>query len=275
MLNTQTDRLAMPVRIDRLELFGPHPPINARLEAVVRIRKLDATAARADIDLALSGSMWARVLGWEDRRFETDESLWRVLREPEKHALASQRPEGYVLLLDRWRTAQARDFLMRRYLGERERAEYAAIGMQRQRNSLAGRVAAKDAVRHWLWARGHGNLFPVEVSIEEAADGHLSVSGPFSEPLTVAIAQSGDLAVATVAVARTAVIDLERVAEGGDRLEAVIRAAKRAAAKARRAATDDAERLPVTVMTGGIVMVDGLRVQTHIDGEHAVAWTVE
>jgi phosphopantetheinyl transferase len=164
-----------------------------------------------------------------------------------------------------------------------------------------GRIAAKDAVRRWLWARGGGPLFPVEVTIE--TDGHgrptVNVPGPFK--VCISIAHSGDLAVA-IAHDEAVGIDvevvegrnpgLERVAlsaqeralldrivsNGGDperaRPEAFTRfwAAKEAVSKAE--GTGLAGR-PTAFEVGG---VDGDRLRILYQGEPALptrAYTVE
>src|SRR5439155_2108582 len=98
MLSSDVDRLAMPVRIDRLRLFGPDPEPGERLACSVRVKRLGEREVVADLELARGGRLWARIEGWEDRRFETDARLWTVLREPEKHLLAEPRREGFVRL---------------------------------------------------------------------------------------------------------------------------------------------------------------------------------
>ena len=64
-----------------------------------------------------------------------------------------------------WRSSASRDLVARRYLGEAERAEYAALTPKAQRDWLLGRIAAKDAVRDCLWQQGRGPIFPLEVRV--------------------------------------------------------------------------------------------------------------
>jgi phosphopantetheinyl transferase len=59
-----------------------------------------------------------------------------------------------------------------------------------------GRIAAKDAVRRWLWARGEGPLFPVEITIETDGHGRPTVNVPGPSTVCVSIAHKGDIAVA-------------------------------------------------------------------------------
>ena len=295
MLNAETDRLAMPIRIRRLELFGPHPATGDLCDCTVRIRKLDAGSVSADIDVTAGGAVWARIEGWEDRRFETDEALWRVLREPEENALAVVQPDGHVLLRDRWRTAQSRDFLMRRYLSERERAEYEALRPLTQRQWLAGRIAAKDAVRHWMWARGSGAVFPVEIQVANEPSGRPVVRGACPDDLSVSIAHKNDLAVALVGAGHAVGIDIEHIvprdagfeamaftarerdmlpASGRDEWIARFWSAKEAAAKARGTGlAGNPARFEIGERRDELLVVDGTPVQTRIEGEYVIAFT--
>jgi len=66
-------------------------------------------------------------------------------------------------------------------IGERERAAYERQTPRRQRSWLAGRIAAKDAVRDLLWKRGSGPLFPVEVEIDNEPSGRRLVDDDLAE----------------------------------------------------------------------------------------------
>jgi hypothetical protein len=170
----------------------------------VRIRRHEARAVVADLDLARDGRTWCRIDGWEDRRFDTDARLWPVMLFPEENLLAEPRSGGWVAFEDRYRAAPTRDQLARRFLGERERAEYEAQPPRTQRAWLAARIAAKDAVRDLLWRRGHGKLFPVEIAL----DADLRVTAPVAD-VRVAVAQHGELTAALAAVGRDPKITFE------------------------------------------------------------------
>jgi acyl transferase domain-containing protein/phosphopantetheinyl transferase len=295
MIENDIDRLAMPVKIERLAFFGPEPPPGTPVECTVRIRECGAREVRADIELSSGGRVWGQVQGWEDRRFESDARLWQVLREPEHHLLAEPRPGGYVFFFDRYKAAQSRDFLARRYLGERERAEYEAVGLPRQRQWLAGRIAAKDAVRDLLWRKGRGPTFPVEVEVASEPSGEPRVRAPAGERLRVSIAHKDDLAVAIAGAGAAVGIDLERIAprsEGFEeiaftdaeraRLPAASRdewvtrlwSAKEAVAKARGTGlSGNPRRFEASEIAEERFCVDGTWVETRREGEYVVAWT--
>ncbi len=166
MQNATVDRLAMPVLLERVRFFSPDPPPDERVECCVRIREMDESLVRADVELTRAGRVYCRIEGWEDRRFDSDDRVWNVLMFPEKNLLTEMRPEGYGLLRPPWRNAASRDLMARRYLTEKERRDQQKVGPRGKAEWLLGRIAIKDCVRRLLWDRGHGPLFPAEIEID-------------------------------------------------------------------------------------------------------------
>jgi phosphopantetheinyl transferase (holo-ACP synthase) len=295
MATTEVDRLAMPVGVERIEYYGPTPLPGTRVACRVRVRHLDETVVRSDMELVYSGLLWARILGWENRRLETDERLWPVLRHPEKHLLSLINGEGgYSYFHDRYRSAPSRDFLARRFLCEAERDIYVKLAPSRHRQWLSGRVAAKDAVRACLWSQGWGPLFPAEVAVLSDHAGRPVLRGPFPESLQVSIAHCDDVAVALAAEGRSPGIDIERIEPrpgafeaaaftarergmiaGEARDEWVTRcfSAKEAVAKARGEGLGNPRRFQISDVDGEQLMVDGTPVETRRDGDYIVSWT--
>jgi phosphopantetheinyl transferase len=279
----------MPLRIERLRLFGPHPAPGERLACSVHIREQGPRDVVADLWLAGRAGVWAQIEGWQDRRFETDARLWPVMIFPEKNLLAEPRPEGFVVFNDRYRGAATRDQLARRFLGERERADYEAQGPRGQRAWLNGRIAAKDAVRAYL---GRPSLYPVEIELWNEPDGRPRVRVAGAD-LRVSIAHKGDLAVARVAEGREVGIDVERIEprapgfaaaafhddelaliDGSDEQLTRLWSAKEAAGKQRGSGLQGSPlRLRVTDRAGERLLVEGLWVETRREGEHIIAWT--
>lgn len=219
MARTGIDRIVLPTGIDHIDLYGPEPPVGSVVDCTVRITAIDATAVRADLELVASGRLWARVVGWTEHRFETDEVLWDVLRFPEYHMASQTRPGGWVLTPERWRRSASRDLVMRQYLTGAERDQYHGLNPMAQRQWLLGRMAAKDAVRDWLWTQGAGPLFPAEIEISNGSRGEPLVKGPFDADLRISLAHSRTLAVAIVGHATPVGIDIEVVTRRDDRFE--------------------------------------------------------
>ncbi len=213
MLRTDVDRLAFPSAIDAIHLYGPHPRPGDQLACTVRVTSFGESEVVADLDLGA----WARIEGWRDRRFGTDERTWPVFQSPERHLIAEHRPDGAFVVRERWRDPATRELIMRRYLGATERAAYQRQDPRAQRTWLLGRIAVKDAVRQWLWDRGHGPLFPVQIGVGD----DLAITGPFDDlpavtlTLTAATATADANAQAVVRVgAPVTVPDLEGTSDG-------------------------------------------------------------
>lgn len=215
MLHSERDRMAMPVIVDEVRFFGPDPEPGERFDCQVWIRRSGARQVRADLELSREGRTWAFIEGWVDHRFQTDERLWEVMMHPE-HRLLSEPldgvPGGRSLSLELRDQAMA-DYWARRYLTNAEIAAMRARRGPAQRTWLYGRMAAKDAVRAWLWEQGAGPIFPIEIEILPDEAGRPVVRGPGCERLEVSIAHKPGRAVAMVRQEGPAGIDLERVEE--------------------------------------------------------------
>jgi phosphopantetheinyl transferase len=103
---------------------------------------------------------------------------------------------------------------MRRYCNAAERADYERRTPRAARQWLLGRIAAKDALRQWLWDAGAGPVFPIEVTVSNDASGRPQVAGPFTDTPEVSLSHTGSLAAALVGNpgCRSGVgIDIERI----------------------------------------------------------------
>jgi len=213
LVYTEVDRFAFPFRIDRIDFFGPDPTPGTSTECEVRIDELTESAVRARMDLRIGGKLWTRVQGWEDRRFETTERSWDVFMKPSVSMLAETREHPYVVVREHWRTSAGRELVMRRYLSAAERAEYWALTPNRQRDWLLERIALKDAVRHWHWRRGHGPIYPIEVSVRRASDGALELTGPTADALHGAVTYDRGVAFAVVSSGNHPQIEIQPLGE--------------------------------------------------------------
>lgn len=218
MQQVTVDRLAMPVIIDRATFYGPEPRPGTELECTALVRELDASSVLADVELVSRGKLWARIDGWEDRRFDTDARVWDVLRFPEKNVL-SETNDSFTSVTPPWRSTASRDLLGRRYLDERERAAHAELGPRAKSDWLLGRIALKDAIRRHLWDRGHGPIFPAEIEIENDERGKPIAHGPFAD-LEISVAHKNGIAVARVSD-RPVGIDVEQVRPRGTEFELI------------------------------------------------------
>ncbi|MBO2453845.1 polyketide synthase dehydratase domain-containing protein [Actinomadura barringtoniae] len=197
------DQTVFPIGIEQVSWYGPLPPAGERLGITVWNRTVSDTTIKCDAEmLAPDGSVWGRIDGWTTHRFYTDEPVWRMKFTPEVSGIGEPQPGGWCLARRRWDGTSSRDLLMRQYLCAAERAEYQALTPRAQGPWLLSRIAIKDAVRHWLWDRGHGPLFPAELTVSmsdgEDGDARPVVRGPFEPDLTVSVVQTDEFGAAIV-----------------------------------------------------------------------------
>ncbi|WP_405620593.1 beta-ketoacyl synthase N-terminal-like domain-containing protein [Streptomyces sp. NBC_00076] len=202
IMATRTERtVVFPVQMRRLRFFGPHPRPGTEVECLVRITSLTDTVLEADVQLAVDGSVWAELTGWQDRRFDNDPKTRPVERFPERNTLSETRPGGWSLLHERWPDLASRELIMRNSLSGTERSQYAERAPRGRRQWLLGRIAAKDAVRQWLWDHGEGPVFPAEIRVHNEESGRPYVTGLHGRtlpPLDVSLAHRAEAAVAIV-----------------------------------------------------------------------------
>ncbi|MGN6692901.1 MAG: 4'-phosphopantetheinyl transferase superfamily protein, partial [Aquihabitans sp.] len=214
------DRLVLPTSIDRISFYGPHPTEGTVVRCVVNATEIGEVVVRADLELTVDGVVWCRIEGWEDRRFQSDDRLFTLLRKPHDRTLAEPQDGGWVLVTEGWPDSASRDVVMRRFLGVGERSDYDARNPNVQRTWLLGRIAAKDAVRDLLWRTGtEGRIFPVEVQVANDADGAPLATAPDGSDVRVSIAHTLGLGVAIAAHGVPVGIDIERIEDRPDSFE--------------------------------------------------------
>jgi acyl transferase domain-containing protein/phosphopantetheinyl transferase (holo-ACP synthase) len=298
------DRLVLPTSIDRISFYGPHPAEGTVVRCVVNATEIGDVVVRADLELTVDGVVWCRIEGWEDRRFQSDDRLFTLLRKPHDRTLAEPQPGGWVLVTEGWPDSASRDVVMRRFLGVAERSDYDARNPNVQRTWLLGRIAAKDAVRDLLWRTGtEGRIFPVEVAVSNDAEGAPLVTSPDGRDVRVSISHTGGFGVAIAAHEVPVGIDVERIEDRPDSFElAALSKKERARFEALpdidRQSTRDVEltrwwaakeaaaKAAGTGMQGRpkdwkIVEVDGDRLRigdrwigtARLGADHVVAWT--
>lgn len=298
------DRLVLPTSIDRISFYGPHPAEGTVVRCVVNATEIGEVVVRADLELTVDGVVWCRIEGWEDRRFQSDDRLFTLLRKPHDRTLAEPQDGGWVLVTEGWPDSASRDVVMRRFLGVDERSDYDARNPNVQRTWLLGRIAAKDAVRDLLWRTGtEGRIFPVEVQVANDAEGAPLATAPDGSDVRISIAHTAGLGVAIAARGVPVGIDIERIEDRPDSFELAALSKKE---RARFEALPDIDRQSVrdveltrwwaakeaaakaagTGMQGRpkdwkVVEVDGDRLRigdrwfgtARLGADHVVAWT--
>ncbi|WP_406490643.1 beta-ketoacyl synthase N-terminal-like domain-containing protein [Streptomyces phaeochromogenes] len=220
IMATRTERtVVFPVQMRHMRFYGPHPRPGTDVDCLVRITSLTDTVLEADVQLVVAGEVWAELSGWQDRRFDNDPQTRPVERFPERNTLSQARPGGWSLLHERWPDLASRDLIMRNSLGGDERSEYERHAPRGRRQWLLGRIAAKDAVRQWLWDHGEGPVFPAEIRVRNDESGRPYVTGQHGRTLPaldISLAHRAEAGVAIVRPHRPEPgpgIDIEEVVE--------------------------------------------------------------
>ncbi|MEU9454242.1 beta-ketoacyl synthase N-terminal-like domain-containing protein [Streptomyces sp. NPDC048277] len=220
IMATRTERtVVFPVQMREMRFHGPHPEPGTEVGCLVRITSLTDTVLEADVELTVDGRVWASIAGWQDRRFDNDPQTRPVERFPERNTLSEAQPGGWTLLHERWPDLASRELIMRNSLGGTERSEYAEHAPRGRRQWLLGRIAAKDAVRQWLWQHGEGPVYPAELRIRNDELGRPYVVGVHGRALPALDVSLAHRAEAAAAIVRPHTpgpgpgIDLEEVTE--------------------------------------------------------------
>jgi len=182
------DQTVLPTGIERVSFHGPAP--TGDVHCTAWIRSVTAQEMVADAELTVNGELWCRITGWTTRRFTTDDRIWQVKLRPGTELLSTVDTFGdgeWLNVTENWSDSATRDLIMRRYLNSAERLHYAGLDVPAQRDWLLRVIVVKDAVRAWLWDRGAGPIFPVELTVDAAA----RVRGAFAVPQIEVIAEQG------------------------------------------------------------------------------------
>jgi phosphopantetheinyl transferase len=213
--------LAMPIGVEKVCFYRPPPAVGEAFECQIRIEKLDEQNCWSDQQLLDStGRVVVELLGWHTRRYQMTREFYRRTREVEINLLCEDSGHPFVVFEDLYDTANMREYLALRMLNQPSLREYEALPPRRKRHWLNGRIAAKDAVRQYLWRKhGHRALFPKELAISNASSGQPQVrphiTAPYAQPLHISISHKGRWA-AAIAASRPVGIDIETIEARSD-----------------------------------------------------------
>jgi len=295
MANTE-DRMSMPVRIGSIRFYGQEPAPGDTLHCRVWNRTIGRREVRSDIELTQDGVVRIRVTAWEGWRFPTAGPIFPVLRLPEYNLLSTPDPDGFVMLHDPGWGSKTIEFLIRRFLSSREIEQLGGVRqVQRRTEWLSGRIAAKDAVRSLLFARGQAAVFPLEIGIGADPTGRPRVMGPLAGDIRISIAHKPGIAVAMARDGEDVGIDVEKIEPRNDSFAAFafsddelkllpagnrdqwltrFWSAKEAAGKARGTGlAGNPKGLVVRQVEGERILVEHRWISTRATGTHVIAWT--
>ena len=215
--------VVFPYGLDSLRIYAPQRPAGEVLTCQVRLQQIGNERIVSEIDIvAADGSLWMQFSGWGDRRFDPPQRFHRAWTTPleasisepwplpaaapnraafECCRLGKLFPPGSALWQDLWATL---------VLSRQERSAFATQPQSEAGRTewLAGRTAAKDAVRLFLKKHYNLELLPADIQIVQDSNGKLQPQGSWSQQLRalpqLSFAQVNGAAVALVGQGDTA-----------------------------------------------------------------------
>lgn len=256
-----TGKVVFPFRLAGLDIFGPPRPVGETIGCLASIELIGEHLVRSDIELvSADGTLWMRLEGWEDKRFEVPSHLLSLILARDGETVSSDWPDGAAPYDSNHRLAcravemaipADHAFWKRvwagRILGRAERERFVALRTpdRRQLEWLGARTAAKEAVQ-WLVKRYYGlDLLPADIEIYPGGESEPLVGGAWLSSIdvvpVVSLAHTDGLAVALAALpseggVSSVGIDIERVKARPEGYADV--------------AFDDAERTLIAAVTG-------------------------
>jgi len=231
-----------PVKLDRLEVFRHALAPAEQAHCRVRVTHVDEDWIRSDIDVVgQDGTVMVRMRQWEDRRLDLPRRLYDFRIAPHEVLLSDEWPDALAGLPSTAESKACRLRLPRTVLeahggiwlrviahlvlGREERREWQRLStalLPRRLDWLAGRIAAKDAVRLLLKPQ-LGLLRLGDIEIYADPRGRPLVRGPWMRPggcaPHVTIAHSGGEALAIAIDGETSSgigVDLEQLGRVGE-----------------------------------------------------------
>ena len=180
---------ALPIGIERLEIYRSVPPAGISLPVFLQIKKFGKKSLSIDLEVQDEQSkVWMRAKNWRYWIMRHSSTASRYLRMPERFLLSREvntpnLPAGTVVqaLYEQDLQDVNMDLLSRTSLHQDEFAKYGALKRHPslQRDYLLTHTVAKDAVRLW-WTNQTGEdlLHPAAIQVSENSEKELIVKHP-------------------------------------------------------------------------------------------------
>ena len=182
--------ITFPAGVQRIRFCAAPPRAGDLLRARMQIRDVNDHFVRSDATISLpDGRPWVSVQGWTHRRFDLPMEFYHFWKFPREHTISHQLEQppdesqsgglqcrtGYYEDLSQtiWKKAIARLYMNRTERQVYLRKKSAGSGAERW---LAGRIAAKDAVRLFLQQSQGLQILPADVELADDNTGQFTAS---------------------------------------------------------------------------------------------------
>lgn len=212
-LTLTKDRIAFPVKIQEIEFFGEMLNQQGSFECTCVLTELNEEFASADFVMKRDGKVWAMINGWQNRRLEIDEALWRVSMSPLHNRLSEEIAPGVFMFHNAYSRVVSWDFILKRYFNKDEKQHHHSLLPSKRKEWIISRVAVKDAVRNLLNKEKRSSYYPIEFEIKSDEFRKPYLHGSMTEGIHVSIAHKGTDAVGIARHDKSVGIDIERIEE--------------------------------------------------------------
>ena len=210
-LTLTKDRIAFPVKIQEIEFFGEMMDQQGSFECTCVLTELNEEFATADFVMKRDGKVWAMINGWQNRRLEIDEALWRVSMSPLHNRLSEEIAPGVFMFHNAYSRVVSWDFILKRYFNKDEKQHHHSLLPNKRKEWIISRVAVKDAVRNLLNREKLEAYYPIEFEIRSDEVRKPYLQGAMTDGIQVSIAHKGTDAVGIARYDRSVGIDIERI----------------------------------------------------------------
>lgn len=209
----QKDRIAFPVKIQEVAFYDDMQDQQGNFECTCRLTHLNEEFATADFILKRAGRVWAVITGWQNRRLEIDEALWRVSMAPTHHLLSDEIAPGIFVFRNAYQRVVSWDFITKRYFNQPERSMLHALPPQKKKEKIISRVAAKDAIRSLIGKEKKEFYYPIEFEIRSDEAGRPFPYGDMTAGIHISLSHKNNYSVATARYQVPVGIDMEEIKE--------------------------------------------------------------
>jgi 3-oxoacyl-(acyl-carrier-protein) synthase/phosphopantetheinyl transferase/malonyl CoA-acyl carrier protein transacylase len=203
--------MPFPVGFQEMKFHQNALDLNGSFECSAMFKAEDDEFLYSDIELTREGKPWCFIKGWQNRKSELDEAVWKIINRAEGRSLASAVGEGITLMPRLYKRQNTWFIILSHYLNAREIEHYNTQSLSKQKDWLLGRIAAKDAIRHVIEKRTNKQTHPASFTINNDSIGKPHVSTTVVDDIHISIAHKKDYAVAYASVDKPVGIDIEEI----------------------------------------------------------------
>jgi phosphopantetheinyl transferase len=212
-LTLEKDRIAFPVKIQEVAFYDNMQDQQGTFECTCELTEMNDEFATGNIILKRNNKVWAVITGWQNRRLEIDEALWRISMSPLHNRMSEEIAPGIFMFHNAYQRVVSWDFILKRYFNQTEKAYIRSLLPNKRKERIISRVAVKDAVRALLKQQKEEAYYPIEFEVCTDAAGKPFPQGTMTNGINISIAHKNTDAVGIARFDKPVGIDIEEISE--------------------------------------------------------------